>query len=572
MGRLAPMLVSFLGRRAAARFEAATRDPGAAQHRKLMEIVGRNADTEYGRQHGFRSIRDLGDWRARVPLVTYEKIRDRIERVIEGETNVLTAENPVMFAQTSGSTGKAKYVPVTPTCRGCDHSSRTWVYRASQDHPTMLHGKIVTLVSPAVEGTTPSGIPYGSTSGHMYKEMPRVVRSLYAVPYEVFEIKDYEAKYYALMRLAVASDVSMVCTANPSSIIKMCEMAQKHADALLEDLGRGTLNRDLEIPDEIRAAIDRRLRPDPERARRLETARTARGGRFLPADYWPSLALIGCWKGGTVGAYVQRFGEWFDPEGTRPVPVRDWGYLSSEARGSIPLSDEGCGGVLTVATNVFEFVDVEAVEEDPDDWTSWDFLGVDDVTPGKTYYIFFTTTGGLYRYDINDVVEVVDRYNATPVIAFRRKGRGMTSITGEKVSVNQVIEVFDRAARKIGIAIDHFKAEADVKAARYVFKIEAPQPLPEEVGRTLLRSLDEILSRLNLEYEAKRKSLRLEPPVLEVMKPGWYDFQKRQSVAEGKRAFQAKTILLSMREEPSPGKGPASGEQEYLVSVVTMDG
>ena len=45
----------------------------------------------------------------------------------------------------------------------------------------------------------------------------------------------------------------------------------------------------------------------------------------------------------------------FNPDGIRSVPVRDWGYLSSEARGSIPLSDEGSKGVLTVATNFFEF-------------------------------------------------------------------------------------------------------------------------------------------------------------------------------------------------------------------------
>ena len=71
----------------------------------------------------------------------------------------------------------------------------------------------------------------------------------------------------------------------------------------------------------------------------------------------------------------------------------------------------------------------------------------------REYYIFFTTTSGLYRYDINDVIKVTGRYNQTPQIIFLRKGRGMTNITGEKLSVNQVIEaVQSRRARNRSLA------------------------------------------------------------------------------------------------------------------------
>ena len=67
------------------------------------------------------------------------------------------------------------------------------------------------------------------------------------------------------------------------------------------------------------------------------------------------------------------------------------GYLSSEARGSIPLSDEGSKGVLTVATNFFEFVAVTDVESNPDEPASWPFLTVADLAMDREYYIFFTT-------------------------------------------------------------------------------------------------------------------------------------------------------------------------------------
>jgi hypothetical protein len=566
MSFLRSILLSGVGRAAARRFEAATRDPAAAQRRKLLEIAGRNRDSEYGREYGFREVRSLADWQRLVPVVKYEDIQERVERVTRGEKNVLTAEDPVMFARTSGTTGDAKYIPVTPTCWGRDHTDqmRTWLYWARREHRD-LYRKVLSLVSPAVEGRTPCGIPYGSTSGHIYKNLPAIIRGVYAVPYEVFEIEDYEAKYYALMRLGIAADISFVCTANPSSIVKMCELADKNADALLRDLADGTLSRDLAIEPRIRAVIEARCRPERGRARDLEGARKRRGGKLLPADYWRRLALIGCWKGGTVGNYIEQFPDWFHPGGEPPVPVRDWGYLSSEARGSIPLSDEGSAGPLTVATNVYEFVEVEDLEEDPDDPGAWTFHGVDSLELGKEYYIFITTTGGLYRYDINDVVQVVGEYHRTPAIIFRRKGRGMTSITGEKMSVNQVIQAVEAASHEVGLQVSHFKAEADFKGSRYVLKVEPDGEVPPGQGRRLLAALEGKLTELNLEYESKRRSLRLKPPVLHLMRPGWYDWRKERLAAGGKRVFQAKTVLLSPFDEER-----WEDEKQFLTRTVKL--
>lgn len=565
MSVLARTLIAFAGRAAARRFEAATCDPVGTQHKKLMAIVERNQNTEYGEEHGFSSVKSLKDWQKAVPIVAYEDIRERVEKMIRGEKNVLTAEPPVMFAKTSGTTGQAKYIPVTQTCQGRDHADqlRAWLHYARADHPGMFSGKVFSLVSPAVEGHTPCGIPYGSTSGVVYRDMPWAVRSTYAVPYPVFEIEDYEAKYYCLMRIGIANEISCVATANPSSVVKMCEMADTHADALLRDLADGTLRPDLNVPKPIRESLSDRFKAMPEKARDLEKTRQRRSGKLLPADYWPALTLIACWKGGTVGHYVERFSQWFDPDGKKPIPVRDWGYLSSEARGSVPVSDEGCGGVLTVASNVYEFVEAEELEQNPDSPQAWRVLGVEEVEVGKRYYIFITTTGGLYRYDINDVIEVVGHYNRTPIISFCRKGRGMTSITGEKVSVDQVIEAFERSARDAAMAVDHFKAEADVEGARYVFKMEAAKPVPQERLRQMLESLEKHLSSLNIEYAAKRKSLRLNPPILIAMKKGWYDAGKERLVAEGKRLFQAKTVLLSERAEET--------DDQFIASTVSLE-
>ncbi len=544
---LAGKLIAFVGKQSARRFDEATKDPRSTQTELLLGVVRKNADTEYGRRHGFAAINSIADFQKQVPVITYADIERDMERVVGGEKNIFTAEDPVMFAQTSGTTGKPKFIPVTPTDQGRAHKDqmRTWLYHAQRAHPGILDHKVVSMVSPAIEGHTSSGLPYGSTSGHIYKNMPGIVRRAYSIPYEAFEIEDYQAKYYTIMRISLEHDVHFVATANPSTILQLMDKANAYSEELIRDIRDGTLSGGQNIDAGIREGVAKRLKPNPKCAKQLEDMRARRDGMLVPGDYWPDLGLIGCWKGGTVGHYLEKFDQWFNPDGRRAVPVRDWGYLSSEARGSIPLSDEGSRGVLTVATNFFEFVAVDEVESNPDSPESWPFLIAADLEMDAEYYIFVTTTSGLYRYDINDVVQVAGRYHETPEIVFLRKGRGMTNITGEKVSVNQVIDAVQNAARVTDVVPAHFKAEADTERSRYVLRVEFAGHTQESQQLAFLRETDRYLKQVNIEYKAKRDSARLGAPVMHVMREGWYERGRRELAESGKRVFQAKTEVLS---------------------------
>ena len=564
---LAGKLIAFVGKRAAKRFDKACENPGKVQTDLLLDMVRRNTGTEYGKRYDFASINSVADFQRNVPVITYEDIKDDMMRVASGTSNVFTAEDPVMFAQTSGTTGDPKFVPVTPTDRGTAHSDqmRTWLYHAQKAHPGILDHKIVSLVSPAIEGHTDSGLPFGSTSGHIYKNMPWIVQRAYSIPYRTFEIEDYQAKYYTIMRISLEHDVRFLATANPSSIIKLCDKADTHAEQLIRDIHDGSLSKTLDIEPEIRQHLQQKLRPNPKRAQLLQQARERRNGKLLPGDYWPRLGLIGCWKGGTVGHYLNQFDAWFNPDGTKPVPVRDWGYLSSEARGSIPLSDEGSMGVLTIATNFFEFVEVDALEANRNAPESWPFLTADQLETGTEYYIFVTTTSGLYRYDINDIVKVVDYYDRAPQIIFLRKGRGMTNLTGEKISVNQIINAFQEASKATGAIPEHFKAEADGDNSRYILRAEFASRVDEPTLREFLQALDNTLKHDNIEYKAKRDSTRLGPPVLHLMREGWYERGRRKLAESGKRVFQAKTELLS------PVKLETQMVKPELVSIIELN-
>ena len=175
---------------------------------------------------------------------------------------------------------------------------------------------------------------------------------------------------------------------------------------------------------------------------------------------------------------------------------------------------------------------------------------------------------GLYRYDINDVVRVAGFYNQTPLIEFVRKGRDVTSITGEKLHVNQLIGAMARAQRAAGVAVQHFCACADMEKSLYVFSVEVDGAMPSQGTLVqLLQELDMALRELNVEYAQKRESQRLGAPILCVMKPGWFERKGQIIIQRGGRDTQFKPQLLcATPEDPdeiqlilhSPGAAPGT--------------
>ena len=539
--RLLIKAAAFVTRRQWKRWHKLTSKPQETQDRLLLGIVGRNRATRFGRAHNFKSIGSLGDYRNQVAIADYERLRPYIELVKNGETDALTAERVEMFTMTSGSTGEPKLIPVTATTRENHRQlTRLWYYRALVDHPDLFNGKLLGVVSPAVEGRTPGGIPFGAASGLIYQSTPSWIQNAYAVPYEVSDVRDFEAKYYLIMRLALEQDISFFGTPNPSTILKLVESASRNKDDIIKDIADGTIASRFDLPAELRAALLRRLGKNPTRARRLESL-IKHDGALRPKEYWPRLQLIGCWKGGSVGVRLKEFAGWFG----KTTPVRDLGYMASEAQMTLPVFDAGSAGILAIDKNFYEFIPESEITA-----AAPTVLTCSELEEGQLYYVILTTAGGLYRYDINDVVRVAGFYKQTPLIEFVRKGRDVTSITGEKLHVNQVIQAMTRAQGAAGVTVQHFRACADAEKSLYAFSVELDGVMPSRENLSqLLRALDAGLQELNVEYAQKRESRRLDGPVLCVMKRGWFERKAHTTLQGGGRDVQFKAQLLCATPE-----------------------
>ncbi|MGQ0752254.1 MAG: GH3 family domain-containing protein [Betaproteobacteria bacterium] len=519
------------------RLARALRDPMRYQRALLERILRENRDTTFGRRYEFARIASYEDFSKQVPVSEFETLRPCIEAEIERGERALTAESPVRYVRTSGTTGQPKDIPLTAThMTALQRVHRLSVACQHRLCPEAFRGSILVIVSPAFEGTLANGRPYGSASGIVAGNTPRAVLEKFVVPPPVLTIADSRLKYLLILRLALArSDVTYLGSANSTTLLALIALHREYAAALIEDLRAGTFFLMNKVPPEVQAAIRTRLAPDAARADRLAALQAGGGARL--ADLLPQLRLVVTWTCASAGITVAALRRELSPR-TR---ILELGYVSSEFRGTITLGRRAGSGLPTFDTHFFEFV-----ERDQWDRGEPEFLTLDRLRKGRDYYIIVTTPSGLYRYFINDLVRVTGFLHAMPLLMFLQKGKGVTNITGEKLYEAQVLTAVNEAMAQAGLDARFVMMLADEEARRYRLYVEAGTGHKPSAG-TLANAVDATLQALNVEYHAKRESGRLGAPEAAWLTEGTGEAYKRFCVEGGQREGQFKTLALAYR-------------------------
>lgn len=482
-------------RRVYARFLRAAENAEAVQHRLLMDLLKRNADSEFGRRYGFSSIRSTDEFRRNVPIATYEDLRPYIERVMDGDTSALLGSNQrvVMFATSSGTTDKPKYIPVTPRfIREYRSGWNTFGHKVLSDHPQGILRAILQSSGRHDESLTPLGVPCGAITGLLASTQKRIVRRFYVGRPEIARIGDARARYYALMRLAIMRDVGFAITANPATLIQLARIADEESETLIRDVRDGSLSAKIVDDRAIRSVLQDGLRPDAARAAELTRLRHTHDA-LRPRDYW-SPAFLACWIGGSMGHYLDGLRTWYGD-----VPVRDIGLLASEGRVTIPVQDGTPAGALDVTGGFFEFLTLDEYD-DPHATT----LLPRELQVGLDYVVVLSNSSGLMRYRLDDVVHVQGRLGAAPILEFRYRAGRVASVAGEKLTENQVVSAISAARQGLGLSdFDFVLAPEWGDPPSYRLSLESC--VPAEFASVV----DRKLSDQNQEYASRRKSLRL---------------------------------------------------------------
>jgi hypothetical protein len=519
-----------------------TRVADHVQRDLLMARLARHADSQFGRDHHFGEIRSAADFRKRVPVAGYDRHEPYIDKVRQGDTGALfgAGTEVLMFALTSGTTNRPKTIPVTrESLRNYRDGWTIWGIQAFDAHPHMLHCgmmAILQLASDWRESFTPAGIPCGAITGLTAHMQNPLVRVTYCMPPSASKIKDVESKYYLALRLSVFRDLGATIAANPSTILAIARLGDREKETLIRDIADGAVDPRWQIPDEVRHSVRIWTRWKRRRvARRLEGI-VQRTGRLLPKDYWPNLQFLANWTGGTMGAYLRGYPEYF---GDRPV--RDIGLIASEGRFTIPIEDGTPAGVLDIARHYFEFI-----PEGQEDKDEPEVVEAADLVEGRRYFLVPSTAGGLYRYMIHDLVRCVGFEGKAPLIEFLSKGAHFSSLTGEKLSEYQVVAAVDAAQKALGLHLKSFLVLPTWgDPPHYNLLVEAPDVADDSALDRLAVEVEAQLSRVNLEYENKRETLRLGPirPFL-IPAGSWADFQRRRLSRSGGTVEQYKQPCL----------------------------
>src|SRR3954470_1169094 len=510
--------------------------PDAAQQDVLRHILGANRDSRFGREHGFADTADAHTFRSRVAVQDYESLRPYIEDQRRTGAAALTTESPLFYAQTSGSTGRPKYIPITPSALALHRSEQAlFTYLQFRACPDAFSGKALGIMGAAEEGRLDTGHAVGSVSGYLYQSLPRAMRARFVVPPELSAIADHELKYLAILQLALSQPhITYLGTPNPSTLVRLIDVLNDRRDDLLQCLATGRPEGLGALDPAMRQLIAGRLRADPRRAEQLRGVAT-----LTYANTWPDIRLVTTWTGGSCGIALGALRSML-PAAAR---VMELGYQSTECRGTIALDAETSGGVPPLHHHFFEFV-----EQDAWDMRTARFLSLAELQPATRYYVLITTSAGLYRYFMNDLVEVTGRFRRTPLLRFVQKGKGVTSLTGEKLYEAQVIEAVQAAAEGQGVTASFFVLVADEQRSAYhLFAEMQDSESPDVHG--LAASVDARLGELNIEYHGKRASGRLGALTAARVRRGTGDAYKTACVQAGQREGQFKPAVLQYRKD-----------------------
>ena len=534
LNRIAMRLMVLKGNGSLRHLEKAAEEPMKENEALLMKIVKANQKTEFGRKHHFDNIKTIEQFRENVPVSGYEDYTEEIERVKNGEQNVLTASKVLGFSRTSGSSGVPKYIPATSASLKA-YVKYTWTRALAlgaaglkRQGKRYLPGRGVFL-SPATNETLPNGMLCSNIAEIGARQYGMFYPFILTLPTRrLFDMHDGDY-VYSIYRFALADpDVTFFFSVFFSINVSQLAYLKKNWQTIVDDIEKGTISESIDLKPEVRADLLKHIRPMPERAAYLRSQFEQGFNETLFRRIWPRLTVI-C---GIGNASFQSAAEHIRTV-AGDVPFDFSIYGASEGLVAACYKLENTDMQLLTDSCFYEFV---PFGEKPER-----YLTLDQVEQGKQYEILITTQAGLYRYRLKDVIEVTGFRGKCPLLSFvYRKGQ-MFNIAGEKFSeedARTTIRMFEKAH---GVTIDHwlFYQDESVHPNRYALVVESDAPVDWDAS---IDELEALIGQCNKRYTGQRAKAFIDRMIVLKQKPGTHDEWAARCVAQGASAAQIKPV------------------------------
>jgi hypothetical protein len=451
--------------------------------------------TEWGQEHDFSSIHNYTEFSRRIPLQTYDTLKPYIQRMINGEENILWPSKVRWYAKSSGTTNdKSKFIPITPEILKYSHYQGGYdtigLYLRNNPRSSFFSRKGLIL------GGSHSPFPInqkahcGDLSAVLIQNIPAWVNLVRIPEKRIMLMNEWEAKIEAIVEQTRKKNVGSL-SGVPSWILVLIR-------AILKRTGKETLT-----------------------------------------EVWPNLEVF--FHGGIS----------FDPYRTQYetlIPSKKMHYMETynASEGFFAIQDEPYDSSLLLMLDYgifYEFIPVNELDRSDNPKT----IPLEEVKMGENYAMVISTVGGLWRYQIGDTV----RFSSLrpPKIEISGRTQHYINAFGEELMVDNAEKAIQTACRQTGAMVHAYTAAPffilDKAKGRHQWLIEF-EKTPESL-EAFAMSLDNALQSLNSDYEAKRyKDITLLLPEIHLAKEGLFlDWLK----IKGQLGGQHKVPRLSNRRE-----------------------
>lgn len=484
-------LMSWLMRKRIHQIELFIKYPHEVQEEWLRRLIHQGKTTEWGKKYDYKSIQSYDTFAERVPVNSYEDLQPYIDRLRQGEQNILWPEEIKWFAKSSGtSSGKSKFIPMSNSaleeCHFRGGKDMLSLYVNNFPDTRVFNGRSLVMGgSHSITEVSNSSYYDGDLSAILIQNLPFWVQLLKTPNLNIALMDEWESKIEKMANETILNDVTSI-SGVPSWMLVL-------------------LNKILSIS-------------------KAENV----------TQVWPNLEVF--FHGGvSFEPYRSQFLQLIPSAGMHYMET----YNASEGFFGIQDMSDRNELLLMLDYGIFyEFIPVENLDDE-----NPKTLRLSEVEIWRNYAVVITTNAGLWRYQIGDTVTF------TSLSPYRVKISGRTksyiNTFGEELMVHNADKALAIASAKCAAVITdytagpHFLPDRNTAYHEWIIEFEKE---PENLG-FFVETLDNALKSLNSDYEAKRyHNLILKPPVVHQAKPGtFYNWLKMN----GKLGGQNKVPRLS---------------------------
>lgn len=187
-------------------------NPIATQERVFGQLINRAKSTKFGKDHNFEAITSHADFIARVPVRDYEALKPYVNKMVNGERDILWPGKPIYLAKTSGTTSGAKYIPITAeSIKNQVAASRNAIlnYIHETGKTDFVNGRWIFLQgSPELQEK--NGIKLGRLSGISAHYVPKYLQKNRLPSWETNCIEDWETKVNSIISETINENMTVI--------------------------------------------------------------------------------------------------------------------------------------------------------------------------------------------------------------------------------------------------------------------------------------------------------------------------------------------------------------------------